>query len=350
MRPIRGWIATLAVGLAMGCAPKACEAPPPPSSEAATPHVVGWSEEVDREAFGRSVRAMLKDERYDELQAKAESLLASGDCWPSGVPRFATFLSRGLGKVGNPKQAELWEHFERLEDWARARPNSWLQPLAKGVALSTRAGQARGDDWASNVSADQWKRMNSDAAEAERVLIACPRVARETAAWYDEMLSVLHMLGRERDAEYRVVLKEALARWPLHYSFYIGGAIHLMPRWYGEAGEWQRFADVTTRALPDSVADEFYARIVQDQSHYHRNVFRENPGLSWERVRNGLDAWHRHCPASTQPMSAKANLAWMAGNRPACRHAFEALGDTLDVDVWMGWPRYRIAKRFALGS
>jgi len=334
-----------------GCARRQERAHRAPVADSTTKRIVGWSEDPDRLAYSREARVLLKAGRFDDIEARAESLRTSGERWPSGIPKFITFVHRGFGEVGNKRKAELWEmHIAQLRDWNSARPSSALAPIALAAALAGRGANARGTGWASTVSGEGWRQMASDGSEAYQILRRCPVASRDNPVWYEEMLRALHMLGRERDTEYRNVLEEATRKYPSSYRLYQMGAIHFMARWYGEEGEWQRYAAEATRALPDSIADEFYARIVQDQSHYHRNVFAENPGLSWERTRRGLAAWRERWPASTQPPSAAANLAWAAGDREACRSAFEGLGDTLDLEIWLGPRSYLAAKAFAFGS
>jgi hypothetical protein len=122
---------------------------------------------------------------------------------------------------------------------------------------------------------------------------------------------------------------------------------HLMPRWYGEIGEWEAFAMTCARSLPDSLGPEVYARIVVGQSKFVDNVFEASHGLSWAMLSKGIDAWEQRCPESTQPRSARAMLAWQSGRRTIARRAFAAVGDTVELEIWRRPERFLRARHWA---
>ena len=304
-------------------------------------------ENVTRGEYGHRVRMLLIGERFDRLDAIADSLGRTGDHWPSGRPLHDSFFDRGFGEVDDQKNADAWKmHLLRLRQWTEARPESYTARYALAEGLIGRAWAARGEGWASSVSRPEWGRFENDLIEAGRMLRQMPAPAQDAYEWRIAMMQVLH--GTGEDLLYRGLATSTLGRYPAEPRLYTNIALHLMPRWYGRAGEWEAFANDATANLPDSIADEFYARIVTSQSGYAQNVFRESRGLSWPRTRRGLLAWRRRWPASTQPLSAAALLGWMAGDRDLSRASFESLRDTFDVEVWQWMPPYSAARKWAM--
>jgi len=327
----------LFVGVVVGCAPAG-------RSNRARGSVVVVNEENEREAFGRRMRVLLRGGNYDRLEAIADSLERTMPRWRSGRSVLLSFYD-GFGTVDQKESAEQWAaHLAALREWADARPNSSTARFAVAEALIGRGWAARGYGWSSTVSDDRARRFSEDLDEAGTMLMACSDDQKSTFEWHSAAMNALHGSGWDADSVYRLIAIDALERFPDEPRFYTGTARHLMPRWYGEKGEWEQFANESTAELPDSIRDEYYARIVMDQSRYAGNVFRENQGLSWERTRRGLEAWHRRLPASTQPVSALAKLGAMAGDIGVARQAFASLRDTVDLEVWGTGPTYRWAR------
>ena len=324
-----------------GCGPGARSA-----RERAAPAPVERSEYYLRARFGHDVRALLYAARFDRLQDLADSLERQDVRWPSGRSKLAGFYEQGFAEVDAPGPAESWErHLASLREWTDARPNSAVARFALVEGLTGRAWAARGHGWARTVSQDRWRRFGADLEEAGQRLRQCPASQRSGYGWYATSLDVLHGAGPEADSLYRLVALEAIERFPAQPAFYLDLANHLLPRWYGLPGEWKAFADTASAALPDSIADEFYARIVLMAAFMGEPVF-DPPAADWPRVQRGLDRWIERWPMAFPPRGGRALLAWMADDRPVATSAFRALRDTLDSEVWGRRERYWMARRW----
>ncbi|MFI5370929.1 MAG: hypothetical protein ACHQ52_05160 [Candidatus Eisenbacteria bacterium] len=308
--------------------------------------------ESDRaRVFGMLERRRLNVRHYDTLDALADSLRANPETFPDGSPVLGALYEQGFGTVDQPDDPAQWErHLDRLREWMDTRPQSNTARVALAEALIGRGWAARGGGWASSVSESQERRFETDLGDAMLLLSQCSPEARSDPQWYRAMMRALHGLGEEQDSAYRATFYEAIARFPDDPRFYVGMAGHLLPRWYGVPGQWEKFTGETVTVLPESLGVEIYARIVTDESRYTDTLFRDSPTLSWELTARGLDAWERHHPLSRHPRSARALLAWQAGRREDARRAFAAVGDTVDLDVWHSVGRYRTARHWADGG
>jgi hypothetical protein len=303
------------------------------------------SEQNYRAEYGRRIRLYLRARRFDRLEAIVDSLERHDPRWPSGRAYALSFYENGFGKTDDATP-ESWEtQLSLLREWADQHPEAAVPRLALAEALIGRAWDARGTGWARDVSDRDFRRFHSDLAEARGILVQCPEQAKSSREWFSAMLHVLHGLGE--DARYRETASEAIARFPSESRFYTGMAGHLLPRWFGAPGEWEAFAERAASALPDSIADEFYARMLADEAPYADGpMFGDGGTLSWPKARKGCEDWHRRWPASTEPISALALLAWGAGDLEVARRSFAALGDTCNLEVWNNLQNYWSARHW----
>jgi hypothetical protein len=298
-------------------------------------HVFVANEKDRRFQFGRRIRFKATHQQFDQLEVMADSLQRTGECWPSGRPMIETFHENGFGEVDDAADPVQWEELlAGLREWYDARPDSRVAGVALAEALTARAWAARGHGWGSTVTPEQWQRFFRDLDEAGQLLSQIPVASRNNCEWHIAMMRVLHGSGGDADSSYWVVANDALTRFPFSLPLYTNCANHLLPRWYGIEGQWEKFADESTKQLPDSIADEFYARIVLAQSHMMANVFNESPGLSWERIEHGLATWRQRCPQSLQPENALAYLACLAGKHELAQRTFASMGDTFELEIW----------------
>lgn len=309
------------------------------------------SELETRQLLGQRVRRILKAEQFDRLDQFADSLQAGNLVYPSGVPFVIAFYRQGFGEVNDATQPEQWaQHLQLLRRWEDARPTAIAPRIALAQALIARGWKARGEGVASTVSAQDAGSFESNLSEAMSILRQCPAAAHECPAWHDAAMNALHGIGREVDTEYREVFAEAAQRFPTYARWYTGMAQHLMPRWYGDAGELEQFADTCAAALSDTLRDEIYARIAADQCKNLREVFKAYPAYSWPRVQRGINAWERNHSESLDPLSARARLAYYAKDRTVAREAFRQLGDRVDLDVWDNEFFFLAARKWAFGK
>lgn len=305
------------------------------------------NEADERLVLGRRVRQLLEKRLYDDLEAASDSLCRAHAQFPSGASKIFSFYNDGFGSIDS-RGPEAWKkHFQRITEWRVRRPESVPARIAEAEALIGHGWSVRGHGFAWTVSESHARQFENDMWKAVECLSQCADSARAYPAWYDASLIALHSIGSETDSSYRFTFHEAIARFPGESRFYLSMSNHLLPIWYGKSGEWERFAETCTQGLPDSIANEIYARIVLSREKNLGNVFDDCPSITWRKVRHGLEAWDRRCPASIQPASAIALLAFEAKQRFAARRAFDRLQNQLELDVWRHPVFYRLARVWA---
>jgi hypothetical protein len=125
---------------------------------------------------------------------------------------------------------------------------------------------------------------------------------------------------------------ELNAKWPKFWAFDTSRAYSLLPRWHGEEGNWEAFAEKAA-ARPDGVGVEVYARIVASLASFYDNIFKETKA-SWPKTKEGLEQILKKHPDSAELRSLAALLATKADDRPFAKANFDELGTTFLRRIW----------------
>lgn len=341
------WVVLIALFLALGVA--GCQSGGTSARPAATPAApnVVIDSKAERVAWAARIRAVVMAGGYARADSIADALRASGETWPDGHRKLGTFYDEGFGDLGDHGSDEAWQAvIERLEDWRARRPESLTAPVALVSAYTGWAWFARGSGFARSVKKKDWQPFRKRLAMAHRVLDDTSVRATRCPHWYDVAMPVARGERWSRDS-IETLYREGIAADPGNWRMHDDMAMSLMPRWYGEPGEWEQFALDVTRVQPAGDRDALYAEIVRSIGTMHANVFEETDA-SWFRVHRGYDELLRRHPGSVRLESEYAMLATMAGDRARARAAFERLAGKWDISVWRSGTYYWEAYRWAM--
>ena len=141
-------------------------------------------------------------------------------------------------------------------------------------------------------------------------------------------------LGMQR-ADYDALFGQAVKEYPDYWYYYPTRAIFLLPRWYGEPGDWEKDLTQSANRIGGDDGDMIYAQVVCATHHYGGgvNVFEGNI-ISWERVEKGLELLLKKFPESLNIKNERALLAAVAGDREKARTYFAQIKDQCDLAVW----------------
>lgn len=243
--------------------------------------------EVARDQLKSQAAALLQTKNYDEIDKIAARLLQSRATLPDESWQLDAFA---LGLCIAPPGEAAWQaNNARLQAWHRARPNSNLARLMLGRSWSDGSGRARGEEAADKVSPAQWAQMNQRLAQAAPLLSASIKDIKRTPLVFST-LQDWALLGQVPRPAYEKAWKQATTAFPDYTEFYITKAQFLMPRWYGQPGEWEAFAKNSADKLGGARGDKLYARIVLDQSLYFGEEFFAASAVSWPRTKRGINA------------------------------------------------------------
>ncbi len=295
-----------------------------------------------RQRLAAAVRRLLLAGDYERLEKLAAEwrrpLVRNAD----GLARLGSFYE-GCEPL-RVTEASAREFSERLEKWRTARPEA-IEPWIAAASLEVASGWlARGSGFAHTVREEGWKVLRERLDRAEGFLAEAKKTGRMCPHWFTVMQRVALGQGWER-ARYEMLFNEAVAYEPAYEGLYMLKAYWLLPRWHGGLGEWERFTSEAARVHDPALA----ARIPWSLSGVHTNIFRET-GVEWPFVRKGFEQLLAAMPDSARNRSAFALFAGMAEDRATCGRELAALGDRVDMDLWVSWANVELAKAWAAGG
>lgn len=284
------------------------------------------------------LKGLLSQRRYDEIEKIATELTRSRRCAANGDWHLLFFL-RGLWSARGDKRAEaLWRSNHALvTQWSRARPQSQLARTVLFDSWISGAWVARGEDYVV-ASPEKFAARLEAATLVLQSLLDSSKAGQVQAPrsplFYVAFFHWAQFSGIPR-ADYEKMFARAIAAYPDCTKFYGSKTNYLLPQWYGEPGEWERFADQSADRLGGEAGDTLYARLVCQQSEGVRAIW-EDSTASWPRVKRGLEAILRRYPDS---LWAGTELFYLAAIRhpsdvPTALQALQIVGGRQAKGFW----------------
>lgn len=296
---------------------------------------------IRRAHFAVAVQRLIVNGEIDALEALHQALLAPGDRF--GV-RLAAF-HRAFFVPSRLLDVELAKRQELLARWANERPDSVLPVLGLARLHLNRAWAARGRELGSKVSQEQWEAFRDGLQAARRVLEDHP-AARSSAEWFALMQTVA--LGQQWDRErYFALLDEALSHHRDYISLYYNVAEYLHPKWFGEPGDLEAFLEreMRRRGSPDGAM--VYALVALGMQPMTDESRLPKTRDVWRHLMDGLLALAEQGENEGYYRSWYAYLAWKQADSERLPEAMDALGDDVEMEVWVNLENVAIARRMA---
>jgi len=239
----------------------------------------------------------------------------------------------------------MWQLHDRIhQDWIAQFPLSITARVAYADFFTDYAWHARGSGFADKVTKEGWQLFGERLELARKTLAEARELTDKDPFWWLVALGVA--LGQHWPKnEYDQLLEEAKAFEPKFWGYDMARARSLLPRWYGEPGDWEAYAEQVARR-PDGLGAEVYARIVMDMRGYYDNIFRET-NASWPTVRQGLIEMRQKYPRSFDLLNQTALLSSLGGDRDLAKEAFGKLGDSYLPSAWGKPERFVRSRKWA---
>ena len=275
-------------------------------------------------------RQAYNERRFDDLEKEAAELRKTKEVFGNGSWKIAQFYDALTCSADEPES--MWQLHDRIhQEWIAAKPESISARVAYAEFFTDYAWRARGTAFADKVTEKGWQLFAERLAAARKVLEEARALEEKDPYWWMAALTVA--LGQSWDAaQYKVLLAEAHKFEPKYWGYDTSRAYSLLPRWLGQPGDWEAYAEEAA-ARPDGLGAELYARIVIRLRGFHENIFRESKA-SWPKTREGLAELLRKYPDSLGLLSEAAMLATMAEDRTLAKELFDRIGDRYLPSVW----------------
>jgi hypothetical protein len=261
-----------------------------------------------------SIQKLLKKKAYDEIESLASR---SRDCkveTSDGLRALEAFYNRVANLESEAPESRHKTLIRRVSKWKKARPESPTPRVALAMAYRAFAWNARGSGMASTVTEQGLKifheRMGMALAELGE------GVERDPQAYVELMEAAKAGFiprGTERkDAAYSVFLK-GIEVDPDYYPLYYEMTTQLLPRWYGEPGEWQAFAREFSDKRGGFAGQVLYTRILWEKSHWFwRWDALRKIDLPWGELKTILDSIAEQRPESAVEKNLYCYFAMLA--------------------------------------
>lgn len=294
-------------------------------------------------AFTKSIREAFKNRRFDELEKIVSELRTKKELLRDGKWKITSFYSAFGGEVEDPES--LFEQNDRIhQEWLAAKPASAAARIAHAIHLTDYAWKARGNGYADSVSKKSWELFGQRLDAAMKILLEARALPEKDPYLYRAALTIAMGQGWSKK-NYDALVAEAHTLEPTYWGYDTARAYSLLPRWYGEPGDWEKYAEEVA-ALPGGLGLEAYARIVIGMEEFYGNVFTETKA-SWPKTRDGLAILRKKYPESSEILTYSAMFAAMTDDQAVAREMFDQLGDTYLPGPWRSPERFAQYRRWS---
>jgi Domain of unknown function (DUF4034) len=298
--------------------------------------VLGWGSYRDPgldqgAAQSAEVRRLFAAGNFEGLDTLADQLRKTKARYASGMWRISAFYQEL--EVERRAPPDVWKTQQQtLERWIVQRPQSITARVALADFLTKYAWQARGADWANKVTPEGWDLFAERLSAATKVLGDARSLETKDPHWWFVAQTVALGQGWDR-ATYERLFAEAIAFEPEYHHCYCSKARFLLPKWYGQPGEWEQFA-MESAARPGGPGPAIYARIVDSVTGDYTDIFHES-GASWEQTRAGFELLVSQYPDSGKLLVDFLRLAAVATDTQCGAQIFAKIGTRYDPRLWI---------------
>ena len=281
-------------------------------------------------AFRYETRRFYNSRKFDELEKRANELRISKAKFGNGSWKLFQFYD-ALG-CRDDEPETMWQLHEQIhQDWEKTMPHSVTARIAHSDFLCDYAFHARGYGYANTVTRQGWELFAQRSAQARKILDEVKDWAPKCPMWFKVYMDVALGEGWNR-SDYEALFTKAKSFEPEFWSYDVARSIYLMPRWYGQPGDWEYATDEETKRS-GGLGMEIYARVVSFQRAYYKNIFQES-NVSWAKTSQGFELMRQRYPESLEILSAYCQLACIAGDRPLAKKLFNELGNSVMQNIW----------------
>lgn len=303
--------------------------------------------------------------RYKEVSAETRKLLEAGDTaglealaarlresresLDGGTWLLSSFYDCAVDVPQEPAEEEKAMAF--YEKWARERPDSITAQVCLASALTSYAWNARGDGWRDTVTDEGWRLFGERLAKAWEVLEKAQALEEKCPGWYEAAQVVALGQGWSR-SRYMKMVDEALQKEPTYGAYYTRACYWLLPRWYGESGDFEKWIAERADTYPPELRDWQYARFVwmADRMRFRDEMIFGPGSLDWERTKRGFEVWLKKMPDNLMVRFEFIQLALIAGDRAALRSQFEVTGAKYFPAAWNNVDTFKQAWNYAFND
>jgi len=340
----------IAAGLIMGCKKEAQNESVTLTDSSARKfdlenlQVVTNTEAKVRDDFMAEIRASVLKGDFQGLEKSAENFRTRKERFESGYWKLRAFY---LAFGATPENTGWPEWLGKLQQWKTQYSDSITPRLALAGAYCGYALAARGQDWGYKVSDEAAKQTDERLRASFNYLHEAKDFLNHENdyGFYGIVLRDCMWAGMGRTS-YDKIFDSAI-RNALDYNvIYEYKAYYLLPRWFGQRGEWQTFAKAMSERKDFPESDEIFGRCaiyLQTLGLFYEDFAYDDK--TWEELKSSFHAIEKHYPESLEIKSIDCLLSTEMRDYKEAREQMILLGGKIDLSVWDNKGHFiRIAK------
>ncbi len=315
-------------------------APATPASNPVVPFAAAGDPYNTDESYKAHIAILFVQHDYAGLEkeisaARATKVRLQGGIWKANM--FYDAVGHAIPAFGG-STVDWDSHFADIKKWIAAYPESAAARIALAEAYVNYAWEARGHGYANTVSDSGWNKFKEGIQLAESALLDAAKLKEKCPFWYEAMQEVALAQGWNRE-QARALFDEATAFEPTYYHYYRQYANYLMPRWYGDEGETQAFAEESAKRLPEADGSIVYFEIASMLVCPCDEQNNDMDSMSWPKIKQGYTTIEKLYGTSRLKTNRFAYMSVVAKDKESARGTFAKIGDDWNYKVWIN-PRY----------
>lgn len=279
--------------------------------------------------FNNGVWDDFENRKWDALEELAGRIIAEQSKFGNGSWKIAQF-HWAITPSGVPNTNWKW-YEEHIKDWEAKYPRSVTARVAHVKFLTAYAWDARGTATADKVKDSSWPLFEDRLAQAYDQLVIAIKLNQKSPVLWFAGFDVALGQGWSKESTLNW-FRTAKAAYPDFWGMDAAYFNYLLPRWYGESGEWEKLA-LSEIHRPGGLGEEGYARSVLLMERYYTNVFKESKA-EWPLVKEGFLQMRARYPDSQLVLNQFAFVAILAEDRETAIPLFKEIGVHADPGVW----------------
>jgi hypothetical protein len=278
----------------------------------------------------QSIQSSLIEEKFDDLDRMADQYRSDKSRLSGGDWRLHIFYSALDAPQLSDRDTQ--DHLAHLEHWMQQWPASITARIALAASLVRWAWVARGNGYASIVTAEGWDLFNERIKQSQTVLEAAAHMSPMCPQWYSEMMNV--GLAQNWDASrIKEVFDQGVQSEPGYFYLYRQYANYLLPKWDGHPGDASAFAKSSADSLGGDAGDTLYFQIATVLIRYGNDSFPSHE-MNWDRIQHGYQVLSTQYGTSRRTLNQLAFMAYKFKDAPVARQQFAAIGDKWSRGIW----------------
>jgi hypothetical protein len=223
--------------------------------------IIRENEHAEWETFEKDVQNLVQKADYEQLESRAHAYRTSKVRFTNSTLKLRAFYSAFRRFPRDRDDIDWIQFIQSVENWVRQKPESVTAKIALAETYDGYAWKARGGGWATKVTQKGYQLMQERLAVAGRIINEAKLLPQKCPGWYGTALGL--GLGTQMPRkDYDSLFAEAVRSVPEYDAIYDYTAYYLLPRWYGQPGEWESFAGTMTQRSDIPNAKEIFAKIV----------------------------------------------------------------------------------------